>query len=654
MTTASVAADVLDRNRVNRVALRPEFRIFLRLGEIERLFASTRISMKGRAARLQVLGLFYFPLRSTDADRAFPTTWSWVKERVFGVKSDEEADDRIQRALLERVVGPAWAPFRSTKDGPLLPNLPPAGEFAKIRIPGGYTHRSNDSKSPFGYGRDIFDAERVILKDNPVLGKIPLIARVERRVGNEPWEPAPNVPVYFQFLPPDPLANFDPSQPPGKQYGRPSATPGVENNLQSEETIFDDLDDPQRGNCHKVFDGKRGYGKLGDATDVAGVLFEMKEVPGFPFPPPRLSPDLQHAHAVEAKTNESGEAGVLFLPSRLGGDRYKFRAHRGTLRLKDDGTEDDAVRVDTGTLVTWRNVRISRYLRKDVSTPFWPDFMEDLKSSGFSDELDYLTESGAADDHRSLVGLPTLDFTGLARSFACAFCEVETDGDLSVPEPIPGEEYVAAHARARTEAIRGMNEIGRTWDIDTILYPAPVSGTSHLPELLSLREPGRYNAKLLGGDPKRIRMDGSVATPREARALDSLTMYLYAGIVRTLSREGALPGLTILQSSNACTWQTLKIVDDFGGLAFEHRAYFVVKGNDSWTRSDAFAHVNAHEAGHCLFLEHAPDPLNSAAGIVANKHDPLTHADHYCTMSYIGGEPGFCSECLRVLRGWMR
>src|SRR5205823_2524848 len=80
----------------------------------------------------------------------------------------------------------------------------------------------------------------------------------------------------------------------------------------------------------------------------------------------------KHLHAVKAKTNDAGEAGVIFTPSRCGGDRYRIRAYLGPDTFKgpgSDGTGMSAVSVETGTLVLWRNMRISRYVQQPVNNP---------------------------------------------------------------------------------------------------------------------------------------------------------------------------------------------------------------------------------------------------------------------------------------------
>ena len=82
-----VAPDVEPRRLFNRIVIRPQRRITLRLGRIEDLFPDLPDSDRGRMARLQVLGLFYFPLDHWRVPDAFAVCWKWVKEKILHVKS---------------------------------------------------------------------------------------------------------------------------------------------------------------------------------------------------------------------------------------------------------------------------------------------------------------------------------------------------------------------------------------------------------------------------------------------------------------------------------------------------------------------------------------------------------------------------------------
>ena len=60
-----VAPSFEDPKRVNSLVIRPEYRISIKLGDIERLFKHRPGTKEGRMERMQVCGLFYFPLART-------------------------------------------------------------------------------------------------------------------------------------------------------------------------------------------------------------------------------------------------------------------------------------------------------------------------------------------------------------------------------------------------------------------------------------------------------------------------------------------------------------------------------------------------------------------------------------------------------------
>ena len=57
-----VALDTDEKKHINTIAIRPQYRISLRLGDIETLFPWSIGTQTGRLARMQVLGLFNWPL----------------------------------------------------------------------------------------------------------------------------------------------------------------------------------------------------------------------------------------------------------------------------------------------------------------------------------------------------------------------------------------------------------------------------------------------------------------------------------------------------------------------------------------------------------------------------------------------------------------
>src|SRR5258705_423436 len=104
-----VAPDFGSRKHFNTLVVRPQYRISLRLGAIEELFPNPPNTVAGRMERLQVLGMFYFPLGHARARQAFnglPAAippvrgiWDYFKTRILNAAADAAADTEIQRLL---------------------------------------------------------------------------------------------------------------------------------------------------------------------------------------------------------------------------------------------------------------------------------------------------------------------------------------------------------------------------------------------------------------------------------------------------------------------------------------------------------------------------------------------------------------------------
>ncbi|MBW1789499.1 MAG: peptidoglycan-binding protein, partial [Deltaproteobacteria bacterium] len=307
----------------NNLVIRPTYRISLKLGDIENLFLNKPDSDLGRMERLQVLGLFYFPLNHKMAKTAFKGiagppkamgAWEYFKTEILKNSDDAAADKEIQKRLEEWVV----QKFDGTKDGAIynqngkskgggaLPEPCPeddAGKitpdekkahFAKIRVPGGFTYihkksgsyiyqPNHDDKYPMNMTTaNLRKAQDMCYHDNPVLGAIPLIATVEQYQQEKgEWAPAPNVTVYFQLVEPYKIPDYDAKRDPDKQLNRPALRPSNQQTSTNSgtgpakqdakmATAYPAVaDDPQVDNCHSTFGGKRGKA-------VAGNVFELK------------------------------------------------------------------------------------------------------------------------------------------------------------------------------------------------------------------------------------------------------------------------------------------------------------------------------------------------------------------------------------------
>ena len=77
--------------RFNTLAIRPQYRISLRLGEIEKIFDTKPDTKEGRMARLQVLGLFYWPLNHRVAAGKLPPNTPGYEAKVKPLRSHATA-----------------------------------------------------------------------------------------------------------------------------------------------------------------------------------------------------------------------------------------------------------------------------------------------------------------------------------------------------------------------------------------------------------------------------------------------------------------------------------------------------------------------------------------------------------------------------------
>ncbi len=683
----------------NTFRVRPQYRISLRLGSIEDLFPTAPNTEEGRMARLQVLGLFYFPLRHRKRVDAIRRCWPWVKEHVFAIGSDAQADALIQHALRERVIAAAKSPFAKVGKGKLPPGLPAQGNFCKIRVPGGYSYMNSpgvgrnlldDPAYPFSFGEELQLVEQKYYDDNPVLGRIPLIAKVEKAKGEGEWEPVRDATVYFQLRRPDPLPNPANVIPPHDQINRPDPPAAIKARLAQELGHgVAGQGDAHAKNCHKDRGGKRGLGNPAQGTDVADVIFGVQDIAGFHrahagralerkqfFPKAeKVTPQgNSHRHAVRARTNSEGEAGVIFMPSRMGGDRYKLRAYIGPPTLVGDGEDMGAVRVDTGTMVVWRNVRISRILRKEAPHTVWPDLvaacLNDTQVPLTLVDGPSLLRDVYVMDRNKWVGLSKFDMKKLALRFAHAFCELEPDKGAEGPVPIPENEYLLAYQTAIDDAKQGNAASARKYSIDDLFVPAnkpEVARPESLAHLL-LNMPDYYDHRLqqqqvgplVPADPRRLTRvaPNNRVLQADLDQLDDLMNYwALGGFLRTFSKNGSLPGLTIVEGPVNSNWSMARFLGRHSGIALPYRGALVWFGDQAYSSPSpagtpyGYVENHAHELGHCLYREHAPghNPgRQDAGGAEPREHD----LNNVCVMSYKYSDGFFCAHCLLALSGW--
>ncbi len=367
----------------------------------------------------------------------------------------------------------------------------------------------------------------------------------------------------------------------------------------------------------------------------------------------------EHPHAVKATVNDRGYAGVIFTPSRCGGDAYRLRAYVGPPTLEFDGSEPNGPVAETGTMVVWRNIRLHRYVT--ISPPIAANVGADVKAiysaldptlgpppdtynatgwtydqyaashnfawpNAGSPRPPYvnLTETGAsgggsvegqypASNQRTL----PWTFISLVEQYKRCYCELIVDQrvkqgpgkgqvDRNAQEITPAE-HLAAYAQAKTAA-QGHNVNGKNIDWDALLVnPIGVS-----PYLFAARHPDHYN------DLHNVASD-DVDAGDIVEICNALGYKAIGGFIEYFAGEGVL-GLSLVQSVGGCTWDDLK--DGGGvmagtlvltsGVADGGRAAALFYSDGTYRGADFCYSVTAnagHELGHVLTRQHQdPNP----------------------------------------------
>lgn len=645
------------------------------------------------------------------------------------------------------------------------------GHFAKLRLPGGFTllrdidyrYNVNLDDGPgipaMSLVDDPFLVEDSVYAYNEALGRLPLIATVEKWAPKEgKWKRAGNdIEVRFGLVHPYDLPDFndkrglnlqlnkpplrdstwsktDPSPPSEASNSGPRHFTGV-----LEGHALDDnkkKTDPQWCNAHADFGGKREHG-----SGVDGVVFRLGDTDGFtkahvappaaigggiPRPPPPPPPKGQKGgtdiyfkpaeslgdatlHAVKTKTNDKGEAAVIFTPSRLAGDRYRLRVwvHDPEMISEDakkKGEGMEAARVETGTLVVWRNIRWSRLATLRLPPP---DQLNAHMLSRAKVPPDTKKKSGASAAQRWMWtylaiaqgktvgrGLAKVEIDGplsdgkkgspfnpIHANFARGFCELECDPKFF--SDITEQEWRDARNLAVEDAKRvGARELDLMVDLDLLFFRDPGAGPLGINHktgfCVPARTPADYDAANASGPVLRAvtAADVDAVTKNRAKLGNLILNYIYPGFFRSISKNGYLPGFTIV---HALFSTNLMSEDDdgdlgigFSGMALDYGGAFNFFGceaewpekigDDVWFGYSYTSNV-LHEIGHVLYKQHdaglhggkpagGPKPqYHDNAGYVADpKVDEPPHGT--CVMSYRWCEGEFCAKCGVGLRGW--
>jgi hypothetical protein len=344
-------------------------RISVQLGDIDSIYEPVN-TVLGKKQRLQALCHYYEAITGAAAGNnvteAYTNCLAYFRRKrettlgaVFANDAGMEADlqAQVRQFILQ---GNA---------------LPAVGAESRIRVPGALTFSATNDLGAGGIADGTalpsvrYNDEQALWNANPALGKIPLLLTVEKQVGGA-WVPSPNDWVHIQLIPPfhDAAANELNDLNALRNQSLQGPPPGAAVAAGPRQFITDaiqhsfDATDPQRYNAHSSRGGKRGNPVLANIFDA---------LPNAKFPginAPEVSP-APRKHSVRVQTNAAGAAGVMFMPSGIGGDRYRMRIFLDPVRgLPSSGTGLGAVAQETGRFVVFKHVLWSNYLPKPAPT----------------------------------------------------------------------------------------------------------------------------------------------------------------------------------------------------------------------------------------------------------------------------------------------
>jgi hypothetical protein len=390
-----------------------------------------------------------------------------------------------------------------------------------------------------------------------------------------------------------------------------------------------DVSKPKGENCHKDRGGKR-------ADDGAAVVFSSDSGGGtYPFPVTAGSTRKWSGLSGPAPSGaKEGLSGAIFRPARLAGDGYKVTAYFDPSPKKEldaEGALAAAFKKDTGTFEMWRELHLSKYIKKSA-------------------------------------GITGFTVATLQGYYDKAFLRVE--------DKTPGIETMvkAPYDTAFNAAIAGQPDLVKTYCIDSAASQFD-GGDFAVTYRSHAAMKAAYIAKIKGdlqtADPTLTNAAATTAaTTQVTAALTAAgieTVTKYANQVRWWSIAicqsacsiymGANDGITIIQfngTDNLVPHATSVIngfAPTFTTSGRSKCAFIQYAMTYSGANSNTMEQTISHEVGHHMFLPHAPLPAASLpAGAEADAHD---QADLHCLMGYdYSSERKFCGKCLLRMRGW--
>jgi hypothetical protein len=410
-----------------------------------------------------------------------------------------------------------------------------------------------------------------------------------------------------------------------------------------------------------------------------------------------------HAHAMRTQTNGQGYAGVLFTPSRCGGDRYRLRAYIDPVILQAQLAAGGVPSAETGTMVVWRNVRLNRYFQ--MTTPVV------AQSPAFATLINYLFDPATAGQkivghNPAQPGGPMYSLMQLASPVrTAAVFRGQRYEDPQCPRTDPRQININAsginawlkHYRPLAHRFIGFEEqlnrcycellddsggtpvnLDAGWKQRAMVesrrigaQQCPVADWNILlidddtsPFFWNLRSFEQYNA-----------LRNQVTHPTElvdnphSNQLAEAMKHIFDGLMEWFAEGGFYPGLTVVQAPRGATWDKFALNHEAEmpsgkangtGACMVCSTDAVYRGHNCNYPTTANAN---HELGHCLGLGHdgpypGSDPDDSAhqrgqpAGPFTRPVGEGAIGPDVCVMGYYGSFGEYCGRCSLKLMGW--
>jgi hypothetical protein len=665
-----------------------KYRLQLRLGDVDMMFPAVGTNDHtddGVRKRLQAIGFLYENISSANIGQRAQDAWTHFK-KIIGVNSNSAAVRELKRRVRQVIVE--------------YGSLPAKDHFRKIRFPGTYCVTDAHYRAPanfFGSPQNAggtsyhYQQETTVWNDNTALGAIPIIARVYVKEAGKPWKRAVGVHVRFMFDDPAALPAKHSANIPALRTTSPSlpgppvvAFTGSPNQyITTEKGRNPPTGDHLVDNAHTSVGGKRGNPIAGNARtnllETANARVGFHDVCSF-------TPATASGSEAIAETNAQGEGAVVFMPAWTGGDRYKLKAI-----LQEDGS----VTAETGTMVVWRILRFSKYLR-------W----------------NYPSGTTAAQRTRCNGSLSSFNMRTVGNEYKKAWLDVIKELEAQSPQSLlisqwrAGMNYAIANAQANAVwawaqpyDLNSLFMTTRQYFPHTVTMGQTVQSIANfytLPNWRSVWYSSRNTAlrnlrhredNLQGGDVLQIPLGGPhpgimnflnrrqydlVTQPPngpgaflpasgDANYWNNMSCIFFAMIsefIRYFSKD-AISGLVIVQSPG----MDALFVDQppglpgnvvpFGGNSgwgTQRRGCYVVFGKAAYTDPGHWMPYDhsrncLHESGHVLYGVHQYTAAPNFATNTGSIYDEHDYHD-LCIMGYMACDGDQCGRCLLNRAGW--